>query len=208
MTYFSQFGQDRFVDEFFNKKTNGVFLDIGANEGVHISSTYFLEKYRNWSGICIEPLPNEFKKLTENRTSINLNIGITDFDGEEDFIYVEGYANMLSGITKNYNQMHMGRLHGEVNHYGGKIHNIKIPVRKLQSVLDEHAIFDVDFCSIDTEGSELSVIKSVNYDKTNIKMFIIENNYKETNVEEFLKTKGYILYKKLEIDDVFVKQNF
>ena len=34
---------------------------------------------------------------------------------------------------------------------------------------------------------------------------MIENNYKETNIQEYLETKNYSLYKKLEWDDVFIK---
>lgn len=208
MNYCSQLGQDRFIDEFFSKKENGVFLDIGANEGTKISNTFFLEKYRNWTGVCIEPLPVEFAELQKNRTSINLNVCISDFEGDAEFTYVEGYANMLSGLTERYNKIHYDRILGEVNHYGGKIHNIRVPVRTLQSVLDEFQIFDIDFCSIDTEGSELNVVKSINFDKTSIKVFIIENNYKDTNVQEFLESKGYFLLKKLEWDDIFVKEDF
>ena len=66
-------------------------------------------------------------------------------------------------------------------------------------------MLNVDFCSIDTEGSEFNIIQSIDFDKTNIKVFIIENNYKETNIQEYLETKGYSLYKKLEWDDIFIK---
>ena len=65
--------------------------------------------------------------------------------------------------------------------------------------MDEHNILEIDFCSIDTEGSEFNIIQSINFDKTNIKVFIIENNYKETNIQEFLETKNYSLYKKIRV---------
>lgn len=208
MEYVSQIGQDRFIDEFFNKKENGFFVDVGANEGVRISNTYFLEKIRNWKGICIEPLPMEFKELQKNRTSINLNVCVSDFEGQTDFTYVEGYANMLSGISDMYHSSHKERIQGEINHYGGKINNIKVPVRKLQTIFDEFQIKEVDFCSIDTEGSELSIVKSIDFDKTLVKVFIIENNYKETTIEEFLSEKGYVLFCKLEWDDVFIKKEY
>jgi FkbM family methyltransferase len=208
MEYVSQIGQDRFIDEFFDKKENGFFVDVGANEGVRISNTFFLEKYRNWKGICIEPLPEEFKKLEKNRTSINLNFCVSDFEGETEFTYVEGYANMLSGMSDKYHDLHKDRVIGEVNYYGGKIHKITVPVKTLQSVFDEYNITEIDFCSIDTEGSELSIVKSINFSKTLIKVFIIENNYKETEIEEFLKTKDYVLYTKLEWDDVFINKNY
>lgn len=204
--YISQLGQDKFIDEFFKKKENLTFLDVGAHDGVTISNTFFLEKNRNWNGICIEAQPIEFEKLKKNRNCVCVNVAVSNFEGETDFTYVEGYANMLSGISDEYNKTHIDRIKGEVNHYGGKINTIKVPVKKLQTILDEHNIVDIDFCSIDTEGSEFNIIQSIDFDKTNIKVFIIENNYKETNVQEFLEKKGYQLYRKLEWDDIFIKK--
>ena len=203
--YVSQLGQDRFIDEYFEQKENLTFLDIGAHDGITISNTLFLEKQRNWKGMCVEPQPYEFEKLKLNRNCVCVNVAVSNFEGETDFTYVEGYANMLSGISDDYNKTHMERIHSEVNHFGGKINTIKVPVKKLQTLLDEHNILEIDFCSIDTEGSEFNIIQSINFDKTNIKVFIIENNYKETNIQEFLETKNYSLYKKLEWDDVFIK---
>ena len=145
MVYCSQLGQDRFIDNFFNKKQFGVFLDIGAHDGVTISNTYFLERERNWTGICIEPQEIEFKKLTENRKSINLNLGVLNYIGEADFTLIDGYANMLSGISNDYNDTHKNRINGEVNHYGGEIKHIKIPVKPLQNILDEYELYDIDF---------------------------------------------------------------
>ena len=40
---YSQSGQDAFVLSHFKNKKNGVFLDIGANDGVSLSNTYYLE---------------------------------------------------------------------------------------------------------------------------------------------------------------------
>ena len=208
MNYQSQLGQDRFIDEFFENQKNKFFLDIGANDGITLSNTFFLEKERSWSGICIEPLPEEFSMLQKNRISINLNYCVSDFEGETDFTYIEGYANMLSGIPTMYDNRHKERILGEVNHYGGKINTIKVKVKPLQTILDEFKVKEIDFCSIDTEGSEFSIVKSIDYEKTDIKVFIIENNYQETNIQSFLESKGYVLYKKLEWDDIFIKKKY
>jgi FkbM family methyltransferase len=204
--YNSQIGQDKFIDEYFDKKEGLTFLDIGAHDGVSISNTFFLEKERKWKGICVEAQPSEFQKLKSNRNCTCVNVAVSDYNGETDFIYVEGYANMLSGISDDYNLSHMQRIRNEVSTYGGAINTIKVPVRTLQSILDEHNTHEIDFCSIDTEGSEFNIIKSIDFDKTEIKVFIIENNYGEKNIEEFLVEKGYYLYKKIEWDDVFVKK--
>jgi FkbM family methyltransferase len=195
--YNSQIGQDKFIDEFFEKKEGLTFLDIGAHDGVSISNTFFLEKERKWKGICVEAQPSEFQKLKSNRDCTCVNVAVSDYNGETDFIYVEGYANMLSGISDDYNLSHMQRIKNEVSTYGGAINTIKVPVRTLQSILDEHNTHKIDFCSIDTEGSEFNIIKSIDFDKTEIKVFIIENNYGEKTIEEFLVEKVYYLYKKI-----------
>jgi FkbM family methyltransferase len=166
-----------------------------------------LEKTRNWRGICVEPQPKIFEELNKNRKSININCAISNFNGETDFTYVDGYANMLSGISDDYNQTHKDRITREVEGHGGSINHIKVTVKPLQDILDEHQIYEIDFCSVDTEGSEINIIKSIDFEKTNIKVFIVENNYQETNIKEFLETKGYHLHSKIQWDDVFVKNN-
>jgi FkbM family methyltransferase len=205
MTYHSQLGQDKFVDEYLQFKENGTFIEIGAHDGRSCSNTLFFEEKRNWKGICIEPGPEEFKKLIENRKSININACVSDYDGQSEFTYIEGYSMMLSGLSENYNYTHQNRIEHEVNSNGGEISKIEMPVFKLQTILDEHNISDIDYCSIDTEGSEFNIIKSIDFDKTNIKIFSIENNYGTDDIKNYLETKGYILYTKIQWDDIFIK---
>lgn len=203
--YYSQLGQDKFVDEYFKNKTNGFYVDIGAGDGIGCSNTKFFESFRNWNGICIEPGPNEFKKLTVNRKSININVCVSNYDGESEYTYIEGYAGMLSGLSEYYNKEHEERINKEINQYGGIISKIKTPVCKLQTILDEYSTYEVDYCSIDTEGSELQIIQSIDFDKTNIKIFSIENNYKNNNIQKYLESKNYILETKIYWDDIFIK---
>jgi FkbM family methyltransferase len=205
MKYYSQLGQDKFIDEYLNEKQNGFYIEIGAHDGVSCSNTLFFEEFRNWKGICIEPGTEEFEKLSKNRKSINIKACISDYDGESEYTYIEGYSMMLSGLSESYNFSHKNRISNEVNHHGGKINQIKMPVYRLQSILDEHNIIDVDYCSIDTEGSEFNIVKSIDFEKTNIKIFSIENNYGDTEIKDFLESKGYTLYKKIQWDDIFIK---
>lgn len=203
--YYSQIGQDKFIDDLLGNKVDGFFIDIGAHDGISCSNTLFFEKNRNWKGICIEPGPNEFKKLSENRKSININCCVSDYDGESEFTYIEGYSNMLSGLSENYNSSHESRIRNELQIYGGKINKIQVPVFRLQSILDENGVTDIDYCSIDTEGTEFNIIKSIDFNKTKIKVFSIENNYGDVSIKNYLESVGYILHCKLQWDDIFIK---
>jgi FkbM family methyltransferase len=205
MEYYSQIGQDKFIDEYFESKENGIFVDIGAHDGKSCSNSLFFERFRNWSGICVEPGPEEFKKLSETRRSININACVSSYDGESDFTYIVGAPNMLSGLSEGYNQAHINRIRYELQSYGGSVTQIKMPVYRLQTILDAHSISSIDYCSIDTEGTEMDILKSIDFERTSIKAFSIENNYNDSSIKEFLEERGYVLYKKLDWDDIFIK---
>jgi hypothetical protein len=89
--YYSQYGQDKFAHEkFFNNKKDGIFVDIGAHDGISYSNTYFFEKHLEWQGICIEPLPKVFEDLTTNRNCICINGCIADTTQQKKFLQVNG----------------------------------------------------------------------------------------------------------------------
>jgi hypothetical protein len=74
MKYMSQKGQDKWIIEsIFGGKRNGFFVDLAATDGVALSNTYILEKHFGWTGICIEPNPEFYTKLQNNRNCICVN---------------------------------------------------------------------------------------------------------------------------------------
>ena len=67
---------DSKLEKYLNFK-EGIFVEAGANDGYKQSNTYFLEKYKNWNGVLIEPIPELYQKcLTERQNSIVLNKAI------------------------------------------------------------------------------------------------------------------------------------
>jgi len=202
---YSQSGQDAFVLSYFNNKRNGVFIDIGANDGISLSNTYYLEKELGWTGICFEPIPSIFTKLDKTRNCIKINAGVAEKESSFKFTFVDGPSNMLSGITEYHDPRHRERIEREVKTLGGKIVETEIPCVVLNEVLEKNNIFDIDYLSIDTEGNEFAIVKSIDFDKFNIKIITIENNFNDPIQTAFITSKGYRLIGKLEADDVFVK---
>ena len=115
---------------------------------------------------------------------------------------------MLSGLSEDYTLEHQERIKKELSHYGGISKEIEVKVNKLQTILKKNNITEIDFCSIDTEGSEFKIVTSIDFTKTNIKVFVIENNYNDNSVKNFLEENGYVLYQKIKWDDVFIKKEF
>lgn len=202
--YCSQYKQDFFVDKLFKKKKKGFFLDIGAHDGMSYSNSFFFEKKRNWKGICIEPNPTVFERLQQNRKSINYNVCITDVEGIVKYRKIEGYAEMLSGIVEFMDDAHLQRINDECKSYGGSYVDIDVKCMNINSILEENNISKIDFLSIDTEGAEYKIIKSIDFDKYIIECLVVENNNLSNEIRDLLSNRGYkfIHYKS---DDFFLK---
>lgn len=205
-TYYSQYDQDKFADIYFKKKQNGFFLDIGANDGISCSNTLFLEKERGWSGICIEPIPDVFNQLNEIRKSINYNVCISEKEGTVNFRRVHGAPEMLSGILEFMTLDHIKRINEECNASNGSFEDIKLESRNLNSILESHNVSKIDFLSIDTEGAEFTIIKTIDFNKIQITFLSVENNDSSEEIRKYLKSKGY-KYIPFITDDFFIKDS-
>jgi FkbM family methyltransferase len=208
MEFKSQHHQDEFIINYFNGKKNGVFVDIGAHDGITLSNTYVLEKEYGWAGICVEPMPHQYKALIECRDCITVNCAIYDKNGIEKFTMVEydGYPDMLSGISKDITIHHMSGILSESSRMGAQLKYVEVPTRILQEILDENNILEIDYLSVDVEGAELKVMKSIDFNKTSIKVIDFENGEGTSQVRDYLISKGYSFYKRLGIDDIFIKK--
>lgn len=204
MSYYSQLGQDRFLNEnYFKNKADGVFVDIGAHDGNKYSNSKFFENL-GWAGLCVEPILDVFDRLKQNRKCLCENYAISDTEGEDEFLLVRGYAEMLSGLSKEYDPIHLNRIKNEINYYGGDKETIKIKTLRLQTLLDKHNINNIDYLSVDTEGNELKVLKSIDFNKTKIYLITVENNYQSKNINDFLSGVGFKYVTSLDIDEIYI----
>jgi FkbM family methyltransferase len=205
MTFYSQDGQDKFVDGFFNGLENGLVVDVGAHNGITFSNSLFLEETRHWKAVCIEPIPCVFKKLVAKRpNAINVNVACSDTNGNADFVMNSGGTEMLSGLYKEFDPRHHARVKREnsMKNNEGTTIVCTVPTRTLQSIFDEHNITHVNYLSIDVEGAEFSVLKGVDFTKTFIDVIGFENNYSDTSVHivKYLQCRGFsIISRKLDI---------
>ncbi len=202
MKSYSQYYQDKFIDFLFSKKREGFFLDIGANDGITFSNTYIFEKYRDWKGLCIEPNVDIFEKCKKLRNCFLENCCISNEEKEVTFRKVTG-ADMLSGIVEYMDENSKKRIDNHINKYGGYYEDIKMKAHNINILLEKYNMHTIDFCSIDVEGGEYDIIKSIDYGKNDISAFAIEGDNQE--ITDFLEEKGYICIKS-ENDNFYVKK--
>ena len=206
----SQFGQDKFIYQNFfkNKKEPGFFLEIGADDGIRFSNCYFFENELNWKGLAIEARKSAYEKLIKNRACICENCALSDIEEETEFLDIKGYGLGLSGLINKYDKRHLTRINQEIKNRENKgKETYKVKTTTLNSLLDKHNIKNIDFLSIDTEGSELSILSTLNFDNYNINLITIEDNYNDPKIVNFFKERGYELIKQIRCDKIFKKQD-
>ena len=203
----SQSGQDDAIIEFFGEKTDGYFLDIGANS---LGEDTLLLEESGWSGICVEPLEIQFSELSSKRKCICKNICIGDKNGEVDFLMNEGYTSALSGVLEYYCDAHKQRIQTEKNSMGGQSFLIKREMKTLTTLLDEeNAPSHIEVLKIDAEGGEFSILSGIDFSKYTFDLITIEGNYQEEvdRCVSLLSENGYSFLKFVGIDIFFGRTN-
>jgi len=182
----SQLKQDIFVLLETGFKRNGFFVEFGATNGIDLSNTYLLEKRFGWNGILAEPATCWHEELKKNRTA----------SIEIDCVWVE------SGKSLNFNMVSDAEL-STINKFNDRDHHANLRQQgtnyqvKTISLLDllvkYNAPKNIDFLSIDTEGSEFDILSAFDFDQYTISIITCEHNFTHDRqkIYELLTSKGY-----------------
>jgi len=209
MKSYSQMNQDIILYEKYFHKLNGpgVFVDVGAHDGICLSNTYLYEQKFGWTGLCFEPIPSVFDKLKNARTSKCYQTAVFNKNDEKiAFLCISGYPEMLSGILDTQHPEHLTRIDKEIGESGGCKTIIDVNTITLERALSENNITHVNYLSIDTEGSELQVFQGINFDNVFIDVIEVEKNYpgQFVAVKDFLVSKGFRHEFSIQWDEIFV----
>lgn len=206
LKYYSQYGQDCIALYYSKQKKKGFFVDIGANDGICISNSKVFEEL-GWEGICVEPDPDVFARLSQNRVkSDNYQLGISDKSGYFNFTKISGKVQLLSGLSDEFEDAHKERIAREAKEHCCKIETITIQTKRFEELMSGYPnIKVIDYLSIDTEGNESKILRDIDFKKYDIKILSVENNYEDNGIVEYMAKKGYKSFK-CGCDDIYVKK--
>jgi FkbM family methyltransferase len=198
----SQLGQDLWVLDKFAYKRGGFFIEFGATDGIMLSNTYLLEKEFGWHGLLAEPNPVFYEKLKINRTSLCSDACISKNTGEKvEFVLADEFGGIgefaLAGKHKD-----------KVNSYKEYDNVIEVMTISLEDFLIQNdAPSYIEYLSVDTEGSEYSILKDFPFDKWNIQLITVEHNFEPQRELIFQLLSAYG-YKRIESkwDDWYYKE--
>ena len=200
--YFGQWETDKIIESYFPGQSEGFCVEIGAADGVKGSNTLYFEKL-GWDVFCIEPNPRQLAKLEKHRKNI-LPLAVGNEEGFMDLtVFDVGKKNIMSSLTSLKPDKRLVAAH---SHIINNSYNVSVEVKKLKNILIElNCPTKIDFISIDTEGTELDVLKSHNFKRYDVKLFIVENNYEDPEIEVIMKQKGYSKDQRYKINEFYIK---
>ena len=174
------------------------FVEFGATDGVRLSNTHLLEKHLGWHGILAEPAKIWHKDLMFNR-SCAIDIRCVSKTTGETVEFLETSKidpnDPLSSpeLSSMSSFAESGDAHALRRMRNSKRYTVTT-VSLNDLLIEHHAPFDIGYLSIDTEGSELSILQGFDFSKHKIRIITVEHNYVEpdrTRIHDLLINNGF-----------------
>lgn len=201
--YYGQNVEDFLLWEFFDRKPQGFFVDIGAFDGQYLSNTLSFEE-QGWTGICIEPLPFYFEQCQKNRPrSICIQAACVGDASIESIQIQSDKLGVYSGVSVDETEIEQSYRNRGWEFEG--LTQITVPAYTLNQVLDEHLPHNtpVDFISIDVEGVEIEVLSGLDLGRYAPRVLVMEAN----NSAEREKLNAYLVDQQGYYEARQIKQN-
>jgi len=203
--FYSQFGQDAFLDKELFKEEEGLFfVEIGSAEPVDLNNTYFLEQQRGWNGLLIEARPSACDKLREHRKSEVINACISDKSGRSIFLdygYLAGMCKFMSAKEHEYIEQY--------NSNDTDVRAFWVATKPLSEVLNAREVTNVNLLGIDVEGAELAVLQTIDFNSVFVDVVMAECNTPDAALalDQFLTRENFLYKKTLGADRVYINKN-
>ena len=164
-------GMDRKLDALLDRD-GGFFVEAGGNDGYTQSNTYWLERFRGWRGILVEPMPELFELCRAERpdaTVVRAALVAADYEGDTVRMRFGDLMSSVVGAHEDRWRTDMGTVTGWRDAY-----EVDTPARTLSVVLDEAGAPEVDLLSLDVEGFEPSVLAGLDLERHAPRWILVE----------------------------------
>lgn len=177
---FSQNGEDRIAWEYLGASSEGFFVEVGANDPVLLSQTWFFEQ-RGWRGILVEPQPHMADKLRQVRKgSVVVEAGAGSPAMSGTATLKETRAHAWSYIKGEPNQEEV-------------IREVEVAIRTLDAIFEELGVERIDLLSIDTEGMEIDVLNGLDLQRWQPRLIFLEDHLDDLELFFYMRRRGYRL---------------
>lgn len=205
VTYHSEHGQDKWLNEnIFHNQTGGVFVEVGALDGMQDSNSLFFEAELGWTGLCVEPNPDSYARLVNNRKCACVNCAVGSSEKIMEFRkFAKGFYGW-SGLTEHLEPEQCLQIKRMVpTALQEKIH---VNVSTLNVILAKHGITEIDYMSVDVEGAEYEVFSVFDFARFRPRVLDVEDNFEKGCTKALILGAGYKFVTRLGVNDIFVSE--
>jgi FkbM family methyltransferase len=209
---YSQAGEDSILHFLFQDKNmkSISYLDIGTNSPDFGNNTYLFYT-RGSTGVCVEAdvtLITEIKKVRPKDAILNVGVSVSNKTEATFYIFDEPSINTFDE-QEAYKREKFGT-HKIVDKRIVKLFDIN------QIIKDNFVYNYPDLLSLDIEGLDFEVLKSLDWDSYPIPVLCIETcTYSENHIRpksseiiNFVLSKGYFVYADTYINTIFVNKKW
>ena len=202
-TYYAQQGEDIFIyHNFINRVTpDGIFVELGAMDGIIYSNTKFFEDTLQFTGTLIEPTA-QYNRLIQNRPKCKCyHVAVNNKAEKVLFIGESATAGMTRTMSGTFRKAWHG--HNPAEYY--------VDGEPFHAILERSNIKYIDLLTVDVEGGELVVLETFDF---RIPVYVVcieldgHNPEKDEKCRVLLKTNGFSFKKRISINEYWVNDNY
>lgn len=199
----SQCGEDSMIWDLVGRKLDGFYIEVGAFDGYHFSTTYALD-CMGWSGLLIEAIPERYEECRVRRPSARVvhaalggrgSCGAATFQVTKD---AEGgmasYLNTSPELAKTIENVAR--------------HPVTVPLTSMNELLRDHR-GEIDAASLDVEGGEAQLLDGFDLERFRPKVLLIEDIRAATNspVERHMDKEPYTMVGWLKFNRIYIRND-
>jgi FkbM family methyltransferase len=195
--FYAQNDEDRALAQIFAKTVRGTCLEVGANDGVTLSNTYYFERI-GWRCILVEPNRDCCKKIRQARQAMLFECAASEKEGNSVLFVGDGHDDVFSSFV-------VEDLPGNRERFTPVV----VPTRTLDAILADAGICTLDFVTIDVEGYESQTLRGFALDRWKPYLVLLEDNsgMMDADVERHMQQEGYFRFWRSGVNDWYARRD-
>jgi FkbM family methyltransferase len=155
----------------------GTFVEAGAHDGYTQSNTYHLERFRGWSGLLVEAIPELCDKAARRRRAQVVNAALVPPADAGQPVKLH-FGDLMSTMGD--------RMHAEGGLSNANMAGYEVAVtgRTLSSLIDDAGIGAPDLMVLDLEGRELGALQGLDLGRHAPTVLVVETLEAASNRHE------------------------
>ena len=185
------------------------FVVIGAMDGISFDAFHNFVRTYHWSGLLVEPIPEQFRRLVYNYSTIGCspnntyeNCAIAEHDGTTKMLMIDQAAvdqgavhPCFGGMSAIYPPRNGLASDGDAETVRRFGRLIEVPCLRLESLLEKHGVDAIDILCIDAEGWDFNILKQLDFKRWRPNLIRLEyinlSDQEKLALAELLETNHY-----------------